>query len=89
MHRDHGCPTQRFRQEQTREEQWARKLPARAPPSDGPSWSDLNLGLKVGPLVHTISTEMLRDFCAAMALQAEVHNQLGELVAAGTVSVVE
>jgi hypothetical protein len=98
------------------------------PPAEGPPWDDRKVGLKVGPLVHTITPEMARDFCAAMpadvsaceargvmpptllatdyippprghlelgvqsgrtALQADVFNQLGEVVAAGTVSVVE
>jgi hypothetical protein len=41
-----------------------------APPSDGPPWSELEVGLKVGPLVHTITAEMVRDFCAAMPADA-------------------
>jgi hypothetical protein len=41
-----------------------------APPADGPSWNELQVGLKVGPLVHTISAEMVRDFCAAMPADA-------------------
>jgi hypothetical protein len=40
------------------------------PPSDGPPWADLEVGLKVAPLVHTISLEMVRDFCAAMPADA-------------------
>jgi hypothetical protein len=36
------------------------------PPAEGPSWDELQVGLKVGPLVHRITAEMVRDFCAAM-----------------------
>jgi hypothetical protein len=43
-----------------------------APPADGPSWDDLKVGLKVGPLTHTISAGMVRDFCAALPADTAV-----------------
>src|SRR4051794_22379174 len=48
-----------------------------SPPADGPSWHELTVGLKVGPLVHTISTEMVRDFCAAMPADAVAYEAQG------------
>lgn len=44
-----------------------------SPPTEGPSWTDLKVGQKVGPLVHTISLEMVRDFCAALPADAAIH----------------
>lgn len=44
-----------------------------APPAEGPSWDELKVGLKVGPLLHTITTEMVRDFCAAMPADAATY----------------
>ena len=35
-------------------------------PPKGPSWDDLAIGLVVGPLTHTITPEMVADFCAAL-----------------------
>ena len=46
-------------------------------PSDGPTWNDLRVGLKVGPLTHTISPEMVRDFCAALPADAAVYEAAG------------
>ena len=37
-------------------------------PAEGPTWD----ALKVRPLVHTITAEMVRDFCAAMPADASV-----------------
>ena len=51
----------------------------RAPPAEGPPWSALNVGLKVGPLVHTISLEMVRDFCAAMPADAAIYESQGAM----------
>jgi hypothetical protein len=48
-----------------------------APPADSPPWDELIVGLKVGPLVHTISPEMVRDFCAAMPADAAVYERQG------------
>jgi hypothetical protein len=48
-----------------------------APPADSPPWSELIVGLKVGPLVHTISLEMVRDFCAAMPADAAIYERQG------------
>ena len=36
-----------------------------APPK-GPSWDDLRVGLKVGPLTYLITPEMVSAFCAAL-----------------------
>ncbi len=44
-----------------------------SPPAEGPTWDELNVGLKVGPLVHTISPEMVRDFCAALPANSKVY----------------
>jgi hypothetical protein len=41
-----------------------------SPPAEGPSWGELRVGLKVGPLVHTITPELVRDFCAALPADA-------------------
>ena len=46
-----------------------------APPAEGPSWNELQVGLKVGPLPHTISTAMVRDFCAAMPADAAIYER--------------
>jgi hypothetical protein len=35
-------------------------------PPQGPSWDDLEVGLKVGPLTYTITPEMVAEFCAAL-----------------------
>jgi hypothetical protein len=35
-------------------------------PTQGPSWDDLQVGLKVGPLTYTITPDMVADFCAAL-----------------------
>lgn len=48
-----------------------------APPADSPPWDELIVGLKVGPLVHTISSEMVRDFCAAIPADAAVYERQG------------
>jgi len=48
-----------------------------APPGEGPPWSALSVGLKVGPLVHIISSEMVRDFCAAMPADAAIYERQG------------
>jgi len=48
-----------------------------SPPTDGPSWHELKVGLQVGPLVHTISLGMVRDFCAAMPADAAVYEAQG------------
>jgi len=32
----------------------------------GPSWDELQVGLKVGPLTYLITPEMVADFCAAL-----------------------
>jgi hypothetical protein len=32
----------------------------------GPSWDDMRVGLKVGPLTYIITPEMVADFCAAL-----------------------
>ena len=40
-----------------------------APPT-GPGWHDLEVGLKVGPLTHTITPEMVADFCAALPVDS-------------------
>lgn len=41
-----------------------------SPPAEGPSWHELRVGLKVGPLQHIITPEMVRDFCAALPADA-------------------
>jgi len=48
-----------------------------APPADSPPWDELIVGLRVGPLVHTISGEMVRDFCAAMPADGAVYEKQG------------
>jgi hypothetical protein len=48
-----------------------------SPPAEGPPWDDLKVGLKVGPLVHTITAEMVRDFCAAMPADATAYEARG------------
>ena len=48
-----------------------------APPSDGPGWDELPVGRKVGPLTHTITPEMVRDFCAALPADAAVYEAAG------------
>jgi hypothetical protein len=50
---------------------------ALSPPSDGPSWDELRVGLKVGPLTHTITPEMVRDFCAALPTDATTWETAG------------
>lgn len=49
------------------------------PPSEGPPWTDLKIGLKVGPLVHTITPQMVRAFCAAMPADAMLYEALGQM----------
>src|SRR5205085_629107 len=39
-------------------------------PAKGPSWDDLEVGLKVGPLTHTITPVMVADFCAALPVDS-------------------
>ena len=48
-----------------------------APPSNGPTWDELRVGLKVGPLTHTITPEMVRDFCAALPADGAVYEAAG------------
>lgn len=48
-----------------------------SPPSDGPTWDDLRVGLKVGPLTHTITAETVRDFCAALPADAAAYEIVG------------
>jgi len=48
-----------------------------SPPAEGPSWGDLRIGSKVGPLVHTITPEMVRDFCAALPAEAAAYEAEG------------
>lgn len=37
-----------------------------ASPPKGPSWADLQVGLKVGPLSWTITPDMVADYCEAL-----------------------
>ena len=55
----------------------AESASAIAPPAEGPTWDELHVGLKVGPLRHTISLQMVRDFCAALPADAAVHEDAG------------
>jgi hypothetical protein len=48
-----------------------------SPPVEGPSWDQLRVGLKVGPLTHTITAELVRDFCAAVPADAKVYEADG------------
>jgi len=40
-----------------------------APPK-GPSWDELQVGLKVGPLSYLITPELVTSFCAALPVDA-------------------
>ena len=35
-------------------------------PPKGPSWDDLKVGLKVGPLTYLITKELVESFCSAL-----------------------
>jgi acyl dehydratase len=37
-------------------------------PPEGPNWDELQVGLTVGPLIYTITPDMVTDFCAALAV---------------------
>jgi len=50
-----------------------------SPPNEGPTWDELDIGRKVGPLVHVISPEMVRDFCKALPVDAAVYEAQGTM----------
>jgi hypothetical protein len=62
-----------------RVEEMNAEAPAISPPSEGPTWDELNVGLKVGPLVHVITPEMVRDFCDALPVEATVYEAHGTM----------
>jgi len=51
-----------------------------APPR-GPSWDDLEVGLKVGPLSYSITPELVQSFCAALPVDAARYLARGEMPA--------
>jgi len=51
-----------------------------APPK-GPSWDELQVGLKVGPLSYLITPELVTSFCAALPVDAAPYLARGEMPA--------
>jgi hypothetical protein len=51
-----------------------------APPK-GPSWADLKVGLKVGPLTYLITPDMVEEFCAALPVDATPYLAAGMMPA--------
>lgn len=51
-----------------------------APPK-GPSWDELQIGLKVGPLSYRITPELVKSFCDALPVDAAPYLARGEMPA--------
>lgn len=47
-----------------------------------PTWDQLQVGLEVGPLIYTVTREMVADFCAAMPFEPDPYQEGGAYSAA-------
>lgn len=48
-----------------------------ATPASDPTWHELQVGQRVGPLEHTITAEMVAAFCAALPADADAYGAEG------------